>query len=67
MTVLPLGSADTEATALLANDVILIPVFNDWKSVALLIPDLDKSVAATSRTAELILVDDCSVARPANL
>ena len=37
MAVLALGSADTEATALLTNDVILIPVFNDWDSVALLI------------------------------
>ena len=67
MPVLALGSSDTEPTALLTNDVILIPVFNDWDSVALLIPDLDKSLAATSRTAELILVDDCSVSRPENL
>ena len=67
MPVLALGSAETEATALLTNDVILIPVFNDWDSVALLIPALDQSLAATSRTAELILVDDYSVARPENL
>ena len=67
MPVLALGSSDTEPTALLTNDVILVPVFNDWDSVALLIPDLDKSLAATSRTAELILVDDCSVSRPESL
>jgi hypothetical protein len=67
MAVLPLGSPTTAVTAPLVNDVVLIPVFNDWESVALLVPELDRSLAAASRTAELILVDDCSVARPASL
>ncbi len=67
MTVLPMGPTDTTVAGLLDNDVILIPVFNDWESVALLIPELDKSLAAASRSAELILVDDCSVSRPDNL
>lgn len=64
---LPLGSPDSAAAGLLDNDVILIPVFNDWESVGLLIPQLNKSLTAASRSAELILVDDCSVARPENL
>lgn len=67
MAVLPLGLPDSAAAGLLDNDVILIPVFNDWESVALLIPQLEKNLAAASRTAELILVDDGSVAPPDNL
>jgi hypothetical protein len=65
--VLPLASPDSAAAQLVNNNLILIPVFNDWESVALLIPQLDKNLAAASRCAELILVDDCSVARPDNL
>src|SRR6188474_2587228 len=67
MAILPLGSPDTGIADLLDNDVILIPVFNDWESVALVLPELEKSLAAASRRAELILVDDCSIARPENL
>lgn len=55
------------ATVPLAKDVILIPVFNDWESLALLVPQLEKSLASALRTAELILVDDCSIARPEEL
>ncbi|HYN83474.1 MAG TPA: glycosyltransferase [Gemmatimonadaceae bacterium] len=67
MAELPLGSPEPVTTFPLANDVVLIPVFNDWESLALLIPQLDKSLSSASRTAELILVDDCSVVRPAEL
>lgn len=67
MAVLPIGSPATAAIAPLTNDLILIPVFNDWESVALLIPQLDKSLAAVARSAELILVDDCSLNRPVDL
>ena len=46
------------------DDVILIPVFDDWASLALLLPRIDETLAADSRTASVILVDDCSVQRP---
>jgi polyisoprenyl-phosphate glycosyltransferase len=67
MAVLLLGSPEPETTFWLAKDVILIPIFNDWESVALLIPQLDRSLSTAKRTAEIILVDDCSGARPDDL
>ena len=49
------------------DDVILIPVFDDWASLALLLPRIDETLAADSRTASVILVDDCSVQRPSGV
>ena len=44
-----------------ANHVIvLLPVFNDWLSLSLLIPQLDETLAAHRFTAELVVVDDAS-------
>ena len=48
------------ATSNDARDVILIPVFNDWESLTLLVPELDRSLAATSPPVDLIVVDDGS-------
>lgn len=46
------------------GDVVLIPVFDDWASLALLLPSIDETLAAESRTASIILVDDCSAQPP---
>jgi polyisoprenyl-phosphate glycosyltransferase len=40
---------------------ILVPVYNDWPAVALLIPALDRELLAAGRTAGLLIVDDGSV------
>jgi polyisoprenyl-phosphate glycosyltransferase len=49
------------------DDVVLIPVFDDWASLALLLPKVDETLAADSRTASVILVDDCSTQQPRGL
>ena len=49
------------------DDVILIPVFDDWASLALLLPQIDDSLAGDSRAASVIVVDDCSVQPPRSL
>jgi glycosyltransferase involved in cell wall biosynthesis len=52
----------------LANDdVILIPVFDDWASLSLLLPQIDEELAKNSRNASVILVDDGSVQPSSNL
>jgi polyisoprenyl-phosphate glycosyltransferase len=40
--------------------VILIPVFNDWQAVALLLPALDHALADCPMHVEVLLVDDAS-------
>lgn len=40
--------------------IILIPVFNDWQAVALLLPALDHALADCRMRAEILLVDDGS-------
>ena len=40
--------------------VILIPVWNDWETVALLLPSLDSALAGQSSSFQILLVDDGS-------
>jgi len=40
--------------------LILIPVFNDWSVVSLLLPKIDAALKAADRTCEVLLVDDGS-------
>src|SRR5262249_38703124 len=44
--------------------IILLPAFNDWRSLALLVPQLDEILASHQLTAQLIIVDDASTAEP---
>ncbi len=44
--------------------VILIPVFNDWTSLARLLPDLDAILTAHGLEAEVLVVDDGSTTGP---
>jgi len=44
--------------------VILIPVWNDWETVALLLPSLDSAFAGQSTCFQVLLVDDGSVENP---
>ena len=47
---------------------VLIPVFNDWDCVALLIPRLDAALKACASESELVLIDDGStIPVPENL
>ena len=41
--------------------VILIPVYNDWASLALLLPALDAALGAHFRMADVLIVDDGSI------
>ncbi len=55
----------TEATRLSSEPiVVLIPVFNDWQAVNLLLKAVDERLAATGVRASVLLVDDGSEADP---
>ena len=43
--------------------VVVIPVYNDWPAVALLLPRLDAALSATGTSARVLLVDDGSTQR----
>jgi glycosyltransferase involved in cell wall biosynthesis len=43
-----------------ANLIILIPVYNDWKALSLLLPDLDQQLYANGFVADVLIVDDGS-------
>jgi hypothetical protein len=43
--------------------IILIPVFNDWQSLRLLLPEIDTTLAAHAIVAEVIVIDDASTTR----
>jgi hypothetical protein len=46
---------------ILADDVtVLIPVFNDWDAVGLLLAQLDRELTRAGRSARVLLVDDGS-------
>jgi polyisoprenyl-phosphate glycosyltransferase len=46
------------------NAVMLIPVFNDWASLAQLLPRLDSVLAAHFLTVDVLVVDDGSTIEP---
>lgn len=46
------------------NRVILMPVFNDWRSATMLIERLETELAAADLTADILLVDDGSPEHP---
>jgi polyisoprenyl-phosphate glycosyltransferase len=47
------------------NDLlILIPIYNDWDAVGLLLPSLDGVLAGAGLIADVLLVDDGSTVRP---
>lgn len=41
--------------------LIMIPVFNDWKALEILLTQLDKSLDAMNMIAEVLVVDDASI------
>ena len=50
------------------NLIILMPVYNDWRALSLLLPILDRELKENRLTASIILVDDGSTeAVPENL
>jgi hypothetical protein len=44
--------------------LVLIPIYNDWVAVGLLLPGLDRVLAGAGLTADVLLVDDGSSVRP---
>jgi hypothetical protein len=48
--------------------IILMPVYNDWKALALLLPSLERELNANGLRAEILMVDDGStVSAPSTL
>jgi hypothetical protein len=47
--------------------LLLIPVFNDWASLARLLTELDEVLAAVGRKADVLVVDDGSTTEPHDL
>ena len=47
--------------------VILIPVFNDWESLGVLLPRLDRELAETGMAVDVLVVDDGSILDPRDL
>ena len=45
--------------------VVLVPVYNDWASLAQLLPELDRVLQAHDREADVLVVDDGSTIEPA--
>ena len=59
------GHGDESAPASKTDEVvILIPVFNDWESLALLLPKLDAVLAAHFLSVDVLVVDDGSTVEP---
>jgi len=44
--------------------LILMPIYNDWDAVGLLLPSLDRVLAGAGLIADVLLVDDGSTVRP---
>jgi hypothetical protein len=44
--------------------VVLVPVFNDWEAVSLLLPVLDRELSASGLAASVLLIDDGSTSQP---
>jgi hypothetical protein len=55
---------DRSRTAEAASVVVLIPVYNDWESLAHLLPRLDKSLAEWDFAVDVLVVDDGSTTQP---
>ena len=48
--------------------IVLMPVYNDWKAISLLLPILDRALASSDFKARVVVVDDGStVTSPATL
>lgn len=47
-----------------ARIVVVVPLFNDWDALALLLADLDRVLSSVARTAHVVVVDDGSTIEP---
>lgn len=47
-----------------AEAIVMIPIFNDWASLAQLLPRLDSVLASHFRTVDVLVVDDGSTVEP---
>jgi polyisoprenyl-phosphate glycosyltransferase len=61
--VLIIGVA-VESTIMEGGLLILIPIYNDWAAVSLLLPALDRALEAAGLVGDVLLVDDGSTVRP---
>lgn len=51
-----------EAAGTSDDFIILIPIYNDWHAVRLLLPALDEELTANGMSADILIVDDGSTA-----
>ena len=58
-------AANQSGTSAYASLQIVIPVYNDWESVSLLLPLVDEQFRASGVPADVLLVDDGSTSAPA--
>ena len=42
------------------NYLFLIPVYNDWKSLNLLLQKINEEISKASKKADILVIDDCS-------
>jgi len=47
--------------------VVLLPVFDDWRALSMLLPQVAAHLAATTSTFGILIVDDCSTTEPTHL
>jgi hypothetical protein len=47
--------------------VVLLPVFNDWQALSLLLPRVASYLAAATSQFGILIVDDCSTVDPGSL
>jgi polyisoprenyl-phosphate glycosyltransferase len=56
-----MNTPGTEKTSNSDRVAVVIPVFNDWDSLSLLLPALDGAIGSRGWTGDVVLVDDGSV------
>ena len=60
MTVLNITASASDRNGLL----VLIPIYNDWTAVSLLLPNLNRALGGAGLVADILLVDDGSTVQP---